>query len=368
MAIFFAYIAQVKRLRFCLKISFLIIFLFLALRYNYGNDYMSYLNMFFDINQRGFESFRDLWMNTFLFNIISPDNEELKFVFANSSNVELGWQALCLMFKPFGFFAMIAFLALFNCVVYYFFIKKYVPPAYYWLAVFLYVFSPSLMLTHSSAMRQSVAIALFLIAINYIYEKKFLRYTLLISLATLFHASAIILLPIYLLGVLRFKTSTPIAIGAFLLFLVLFLLKDPLLQAMGVFVSTYASKYEVYQEASAIGSGLGVILSSTFLILILLYDKYQNKEISLQFKIAILSFFLIPLSLVVMMIGRLSLYFLPPLITVYPMVLLKMDNYLFKYSFMVIIVLWTLYGLLVFFQSDIYRIPFGTYDTIFSSL
>lgn len=375
MAVLFAYIAQLKRLRFCLKISFLVIFLFLALRYNYGSDYPAYFDIFFSLNKFRLEDIKDIWMQTFVFSIIGSDNPALQLGVGNPSNIELGWQALCLLFQPLGFFAMVAALALFNCMVYYYFIKKYVPPAYYWFAVFLYVFTPELMLFNLSGMRQSVAISIFLLSINYIYKKDFLRYALLIFLATLFHTSAIILLPVYLLGVLNFKIDIPKAIVIFALFALLFLLKGPLSQVMSSFISTYAVKYEVYDNPGVMRTGLGIVLYAIIMIILLLYDRYQSKEMSLLFKIATLSIFVIPFTLILQMISRIGMYFQPVLfVAAYPFILLKMDKFfpksslLARYSFIVIIAFWIIYMFWTFMNSpEEWMMSFRSYDTIFSS-
>lgn len=375
MAVLFAYIAQLKRLRFCLKISFLIIFLFLALRYNYGSDYPAYFDVFLSLNKFGLEDIKDIWMKTFVFSIVGADNPELELGVGNPSNIELGWQALCLLFRPLGFFAMIAALALFNCMVYYSFIKKYVPPDYYWFAVFLYVFTPELMLYHLSGMRQSVAISIFLLSINYIYKKDFLRYALLISLATLFHTSAIILLPVYLIGVMNFKTNIPIAIGIFAIFLLLFLFQGPISQVMDVFISTYAVKYKVYEDPGGMGTGIQIVSFAIVLILILLLEQHQNKEISILFKIAILFIYTIPLALILKMISRIGMYFHPVLLLcVYPFISLKMDKIIPKgtlwvrYSFVLFVAIWTIYLFYSFFaSSEAWKMSFRSYDTIFSS-
>jgi hypothetical protein len=50
-AVSFAFLAKYKNFRYGLEISFSLIFLFLALRYNFGNDYSSYLDRFIDINK-----------------------------------------------------------------------------------------------------------------------------------------------------------------------------------------------------------------------------------------------------------------------------------------------------------------------------
>ena len=46
-----AFLARYTNTRWGLKLSFILIFLFLALRYNFGNDYDNYLNVFNEIKQ-----------------------------------------------------------------------------------------------------------------------------------------------------------------------------------------------------------------------------------------------------------------------------------------------------------------------------
>ena len=373
LAIMFAYVARIKKLRFCLQISFFVIFLFLALRYNYGNDYKAYFEMFYDISQLSldFETIKNIWTNSILANMFLPGSDDLQ---VHVLSTEPGWLMLCILFRPFGFFAMVACLALFNCMVYYTFIKKYVPPDYYWFAVFLYVFSPNLMLVQMVVMRQSVAIAIFLISIQYILKKDFLRYALLILVATLFHTTALILLPLYLLGVCNFKINTFVAIGIISLFVCLFLLTSPLSQVANVLVSSYAPKYEVYQgTSSTVSTGLGVILNILLLIMLLLFIKYQDAELALLFKISILEIFVIPLAMVVMMFSRIGFYFLPVIMAVYPSALVKTKKAFstyplpFKYAILITVISWNLFLFWTFFQSDAWKASFSIYNSILSS-
>jgi len=120
-ALLFAWLESSGRYKNGLKISFFTIFLFLSLRYNFGNDYMGYLNSFLETNS----------YNTFNLSSISY------------KGYEIGWVLLTRLFGPIGFFAMTAILAALTCIVFYRFIRKYVPPQYYWISIFLYVFSPS---------------------------------------------------------------------------------------------------------------------------------------------------------------------------------------------------------------------------------
>lgn len=344
LVVFFAYQARHKRTVFLLKVSFGLIFLFLALRYDYGNDYSAYLKRFLEINRvETIDYFDKYW------------------------GFEPGWVFLCRLFGPFGFFAMTAVLALFNCFVYYRFINKYVPPAYYWLAVFFYVYTPGFMLIHSSAMRQSLAISLFIFSIDYIYKKDALRYFLCIGLAALFHTSALVLLPVYLLGLFDWKINKITAVSIFSLFLLLFVFGDSFLADINQFINTYFRRYEVYEGGAEIGTGLGLIFNSFLFALILYYERSQIAEASLLFKIAIISYFIIPISLLIMMLGRVGMYFLPVTIAVFPIIFSNIKNPILKNSTIILLGFITFYSFLGFFQSDIWKEAFGTYQTIFSA-
>jgi hypothetical protein len=342
--IFYAYLARNKHNEFWLRVSFALIFLFLALRYDYGNDYSGYLKRFQEINRvTTINYFDEYW------------------------GFEAGWVFLCRLFKPFGFFAMTAILALLNCVVYYRFIKKYVPPSYYWLAVFLYVFNPGFMLIHSSAMRQSLAIIVFIFSIDYIYKKKAIHYCLCIAIASLFHTSALILFPVYLLGLYNWKINKKLAVVLFTLFLLLYAYGDIFLPNINQFISAYFGRYEIYEGGGEISSGLGVIIYSFLFALILFYEQTQSVAIALLFKIAILSYFIMPLGLSILMISRTGMYFQPATIVVFPIILFKMNNSVVKNIILTALILIMTYSFFQFFQSDVWQETFGTYNTIFSA-
>ncbi len=339
-----AYLAQYKSKEYLLKLSFFLIFLFLALRYNYGNDYPAYIDDF----------------------LLLASNNSFDYTFKNEY-YEKGWLFLYYLFKPFGFFALITVLAAFNCFVYYHLIKKYVLPGYYWFAVFLYVFTPGFMVLHCSAMRQSLAIALFLFSIDYIHKKDAIRYFLCIGLASLFHSSALVLLPVYFLGIFDWKIKRPLAIIFFVTYILFFQFGALLTPFMSIFMGTKFESYLRYEGSIEMGSGLGLILNSSLFALILFYAYFQSKQTSLFFKIAILSYFIIPLSLNLSSLVRIGMYFDVAMIIVFPATVYTIKNPTIKVAILAIIVFITLYNFNVFFKSEVFKESFGTYQTIFSA-
>jgi len=340
LAVFFAYLARYDSTRWGLKLSFLLIFLFLALRYNFGNDYKFYLHFFNKINQA----------------------EHFDY-FHTTERVELGWIFINRIFQSVGFFIMTAVLALFNSVIYYRFINKYVPVNYYWLAVFLYIFSTGFMLIHASAMRQSVAIALFIFSIDYLLKKDLIRYFLCIGLASLFHGSAIILLSVFLLGFLNWRINKIATIIVILIVLSLFLFKDSLSPYLDQFISLYFDKYKKYEGTTVLGSGIGFIFSFVLFLLMLFYDKYQDRETGLVFKLAIISFMFVPLSFYIHMIARVGMYFAPATIIVYPVILADIKKPVYKITLLILILSFTLYTFFLFFNSEPWREYYRTYQT-----
>lgn len=345
LSMFFAWLESSGNYKHGLKFSFGLIFLFLALRYNFGNDYMGYLRNFIEVNKYFTVDFFD-----------------------KSLHVEPGWIFLCRIFRPLGFFTMIASLALLNCIIYYRFIHKYVPVKYFWFAVFLYIFTPGFMLMHATAMRQSLAIVLFIYSLDYLYKKDAIRYFICVGLASLFHSSALILLPVYFLSVLNWKINLTTGVILVSISLSLFLFGKSIQPNLTQFISRYFERYEVYNEEGFVSTGLGVLYLFVLFIITIYFGRFQKRQSALVFKIAIISFIFIPLSLIIQLSGRLGMYFTPATLIVYPIILRDHKRPIFKLIFFVLLIFITTFQFYQFFYSSVsvYKDFFGTYKTIFS--
>jgi hypothetical protein len=343
-SVLFAYLAKYKNTQWGLKISFTLIFLFLALRYNLGPDYETYLNAFIEIKQDEINEFSML----------------LQF--------ELGWVFLNWLFRPLGFFAMIAVLAFFNCIVYYRFIKKYLPVRYYWLAVFIYIFYPDFMLINASIMRQSIAIMLFIFSLDYLYKKDTVRYFLCIGLASLFHFSAVILLPVYLLCLFNRRMYTVIGVIFVSIYGFLIFFAQSLSVYVNLFISNYFNRYGGFQDAGVVDTGLGFLYFAVMNILTLYFVRLQNKETALVFMISIISSMLIPLNAIIGLIGRVGMYFAPATIIAYSIILMNLKKPVSKIIYLTILFTATTYRFYQFFYSETWKDTFLNYQTIFSAI
>lgn len=326
-------------------IIFLPIFLFLALRFNYGNDYPAYLATFEEIS--------------LLYEMdYNPDRW----------HAEVGWLFLNRIFSEIGFFPMMALLALINCYIYARLISKFVPQSYYWLAVFFYIFIPENMLVQSSAMRQTVAISLFILATESVINKEFARYLVMLALASLFHTSALLLIPVYALGVvnIRIKKSwIPIFLAGYVA--LFFYASEMISTIQGSLISEvgfYFERYTIYEDKGTLGSGFGVLFHGFFLILLLYFHDEQNYAGKFLFKISIIGIYLIPFAVEISMFARIGFYFSVFSIVSIPLIAAQIQKQVFRMCFLGLHILYTMWGYFQFFQSPVWRHSFSEYQTI----
>jgi len=344
-AMFFALMEGTGQIKYGLKISFSLIFIFLAFRYNFGSDYSGYLKLFQEINHNiGISVFDDYW------------------------KTETGWVLLNRISKPIGFFGMTMILALLNCYIYYKFFKKYVPPKYYWISVSLYIFDVSFMMTQLSGYRQTIAILLFIFALDYLYKKDIIRYIICIGIGLFFHLSSILLLPIFILGLVNFKVNKKAFFLLIFSYILLFITIDDVFPQVNLLIQLYLEKYTVYQgDIVKMGRGIGLAITSILFCFIVYFARFQENEKLLVFKIAMLVFLTLPITIAMPAIGRYAMYFQPALLVVYPIILSQIKNPLIRKSLLSVIIILTLYNFKLFFENPLWTKSVMNYQTIFSA-
>jgi len=354
-----------------LKAAFSIVFVFLALRYDYGNDYMGYLIEF--------EHFGLFY--------------ERKAVEVSEMWWEPGWVLLNILFQPFGFYTLVIVTSLLTCVVMYRFVRNFVPAPYQWLAIFLYVFDPYLLLVSASAMRQNMAILVFLVGVEFLCKKRFLGYFLLVAAAWSFHKSSLVLVPIALLAFVNIKINKFFAVLCLLTYVSLFVYGEfvfAFITSMsGVLFEKYAESYS-HGGGASINLGIGLAYSTVLFMSVLYFAgvEFNRDEVAdgervlskqaglfasqaarrLLFKLAIVSFMFTPLAFQLAMVSRINMYFTPVMIAVYPIILFTTKNALYRLMFLGSLIPFTLYRFVSFFRSEVWQAKFGTYQTIFSAI
>ena len=178
-----------------------------------------------------------------------------------------------------------------------------------------------------SGIRQSLAIMIFFYSIRFIIERKILYYIVTIAIASLFHSSVLLLLPLYFLSSIKFNrnfwlityiTSIFFMSSSFISTamnktLTSFFQLLPYFQNYAQY--TVSDSFLVSREEAATDTGLGIILN----ISVNLFIVFFSRETLTRFPILNLYFLLFSFGAVtsniffsVELIGRLLSYFLIP--------------------------------------------------------
>lgn len=268
-----------KRRRGFLFLSFFLLFVFSALRYNFGNDYTSYQRWFEYIKIGG----------------KSPYGSQIGFTWLNR-----------IIPSYYLLLAIISFLFLWSV---YHMIKANLDAELYGLAVFIFTINPYLFLMNLSAIRQSIAIALFIIAVNCAQKKQLVRYIILIAVAGLFHTSAIVLFPFYFIINENKINKFFVAIIAGLLILTFADEKffNNTIQSILNFFDN--SQYEHYYSDVQGNSLRATLLSSIYLIYVLLNINRLSGKKLLFSKLYLISLILAIFEFRLSMLTRIQMYF-----------------------------------------------------------
>lgn len=355
--IFFTWLQQIGAIENGLKISYFLIFLFLSLRYDFGNDYMPYLDGYLELQKL--------------------DRSELYF-----RGNEVGWLFLNYLYKSIfgdlGFHFMLAGMAAFTCFVLYRFTIKYISPEYYALSIALLLLEPNNILVISSAMRQSIAVGIFLLNIDSLIEKRYVQYTAGILLASLFHSSALFFLVLILVNFVNWKIHTPFIFFTFALFLVFISNADELFKLINLLLESqevvfYSDYTENGFEKTKMGFGFALNVFMYLFIIIINRKAYDDMDRYNIIKLNIFMLFLLVIAIAVPLASRLSFYIFPCVVCAYTYTLNKIkemddESSVIYSNFLTLFVgAYFIYQNFIFWQSEVYSPYFLEYKTIISS-
>jgi hypothetical protein len=327
-----------------LQVSFLILFVFSAIRYKYGNDYENYQKIFDDHQEFSYETISDV-INYFY---------------------EPGWILLNQIFGRFGYFSLIIFISAAYCFGNYRFICSHIRSDYYGYAVFIFLFSPNYFLINLSSMRQSIASLFFIKSIDYVIKRRPVRYTATILFASTFHYSSIMLLPIYLLAAPATNTRKIFGFTTTALYFILYFMGSQIALPLIEVLVSLTGKYDFYQEEGVIATGFGFLFFSVQLLFIVYYTGSTKRDLVFT-RIAALNSLIVPLGMVNHMAGRYSLYLLPALLFITPNLFNRINSALLKVGFVFVNIAFIIFSYVEFFRSDTYSIFYAKYNTILSA-
>lgn len=335
------------------NLSFCILAIIASIRYMYGNDYVSYYRCFQKIKNGGENPFKEEILFTFL-NDISP-----------------------------SFYFLITITSVFFVYVIYGLVKQNIEDRYIWLSLFVLLVNPYLFLMNMSAIRQAIAMCLFIIAVECALNKQILRYIGLILIAALFHKSAIILLPVIFL--INSKKITRIKVIIIVLSILFLLNVNSISLYLENLVKLFNdSNYLYYIKENGGNSARATFLSSIYCVYILCnLPKLEGKYL-IYGKLYLCSTILAILAYKIAMFTRVQMYFDIYSIIIIPYIIIKNNpgvklkvyrknicrtlfELLNRYVFPFLIIIIYLLRYYSFFNNPMW-IAFYEYNTIFSLL
>jgi len=308
--------------------TFITLFLFLALRYNYGNDYQSYLILYKKLH------YTNDW------------DKELLYTFLNKliPNYQL----------------MLALISLFYIFVIYYLIKNNIDVMKYWQAILLLLINPYLFLIHLSSLRQTIAMCFFIIAIGFLIKKKYIGFFLSIIVAAGFHVSAILLLPIVFISDRKLTKKKKI----FIIILTTLVASTSLFEEILNEILKIFPKYRMYANYNYTNSLQStIIFCILFIIMLTNINKLEGKEI-IYGKLALISIILSILAVRLTMITRFNIYFEIFIIIAYPLIISKVSNKIYRYSLFAFIVSVYLLKYISFFNNATFIDYYSSYHII----
>lgn len=307
-----------------------------SIRYNFGYDYQVYLNAF-NTNQLPFEI-----GYSFLNKIIRK--MELSF----------NWVLLII--------------SMINYILLYLVIEREVV-RFKWLSMFCFLTYFDLFFYSLSAIRQSVAISIFLYSIKYIRENKLKKYILSILLASFFHKTAIILIFFkYIYIYLKKKSILKLNLIVMVSGLIYFLLIKSVLNIIKPFLSRRYIYYffldDSYKNKFSIFIFIIIVLITVIFINFIKFDEKENKSISW---IAIYVYLILKIFQSIKyysILPRIQFYFYPFYILLIPVFIQKIKKN--KKKMILIILIFQMLFFIYKYKRNSKVIYYETYNTIFT--
>ncbi|MEK5289177.1 EpsG family protein [Streptococcus sp. FSL R7-0212] len=321
----FSYLATNSKNKASRNISlffvFLGLFLTAALRKGVGADFETYQNIFNNINIYNFHTLEPIFLIV---------NKALKTIGFTSQSI-------------------FVFMAFVNSIFIVLSCNKVKYPEIFIFLYYVYFYLNSL-----NAMRQETAVCILIYAILVLFEGNIKEYILLVLLATGFHYVSILFLPFILFNKLKYNKRT-FFIGIILSILFFRISLVQILAQTGILAGTKYQFYlnlDIYNKATEIGSGIGMVLRYFILIPIFFVKKSYFKIDNLKKRNIIM---LLNIILIISIIISLKFYIFHRFVTLFSVsliysIMLVLDS---KSRWRQVIVTIALVFSLLFFEIDI---------------
>jgi len=273
-----------KRKKFYLFLSFILLFLISAFRAeNVGTDTSNYL--------RGFSNIKDATLT----NIFEKERWESGYVILNKlvSFVSIKDQSI-LFFSSFIILLAIMYFIYKNS-------ENVVLSLYLYISLYLYFFS-------FNGIRQAMAMSILAMGFHLIKERKLIKYLIIVSVASLFHVTAIIFSFFYFLYNLKLNIKNIVLLSLMFIFIFVFI------EDIVFYILSYTKSLN-YIDANDILEGSGLLfplVNLSFLIYVLfikINNKIKDPELDFYLLIIIIGFLATIIAMKLSVILRLNYYF-----------------------------------------------------------
>lgn len=323
-----------------LFVSLIPLFLFGALRVDFGLDYESYEDFFNSVKFYGFSVI---------------DRTEIGYYYLNR-------------LLP-SFRSLLVIQTLLVCTAYYYLFKWYVPAKYAWLGfILLFLSGPFTIFFMLSGIRNAISISILILSSHFLHNRKIIPFAVLIFIAYFFHNSVIFMAPIaYLVANNKQITLKWIVVWVLVMMFLFVASSTIVLYYIDLFIANYFDRYITYiEQAKYLQKGAGLLSSSfsIFLSILLMYffknKRLSNKQ-SMIVKLSLLfliSHVLGPLNI------RMSQYFVSFFIVGSIIVMYWNINKFLKIVYFISIFAYLIYSLIIWFNNPLFT--YNTYKSILS--
>ena len=294
--------------------SFILLFFISTYRGDFTTDYINYSNLFHTYN---YYSFSDIFTAGFY--------QEIGYVFLNKLIGVFSTNEIYL-------FAVTTLIILFG---FYHHISRY--SVNIWLSILMFVTVGSYY-TSFNITRQILAASIIFFGSRFLYERKFFKFVLIVILASLFHKTALIMIPFYFILNFRIRFSNIffVLIGSSLVF---YFFQDLLylLQNLGIYDNYTDSSYGM-TGASVANAVLPIAFALFAIIHSKKLDSKNNNMHRIWFNATIFYAVINTLSLQIQMIERLSYFFAPYSLLLIPFLFSKMKDKNLRFIYMMVLI------------------------------
>lgn len=327
-----------------LLLVFMPLFIFGALRVDFGMDYSAYEMEYYDVHSFG--------------------------RIDNTLHSEVGYQLLEIIMPSWRSLLVLTSFA--TCMSWVFILYKYVSRQYLYFALVLFFIAGNFtFFTPIVSMRNGLAISCMLFSTELIIKRKYLIALVVAFLAHYIHSSILLFMPIAILvGSSTMLTRKEVHIWILAVVILVLLGATRILQYVTGFLSLYFDRYEVVLEEMKESShnSLLVILANIILGSVLLYQMYINRNIldragNSIYRIGLI-YLICPL-LGPMGSTRMQCYFLPFfIVALVKMYSLPWHNKALKFGYYTLVISYYLYSFFYVWQWNNPYFDFQTYKSV----